>query len=349
MKKMIAMTVLTALAASPLLAADYTQVLTWEQVKGTGGSRAHYGTVIDGDTAYNFLSLADAGDEGRITKLTNVSSGTPVYQELVSTMDWFIATGGTSGMTGFYGYGLSGDYLQFSETFTDSVWRVHKDTGAITQYASTADILAATGQTSASCLSPHTVGPDGEHYFYEGTSDSILRTNGANNVEVYISDVQLTGVAGNDNVSGGFTFDAGGNLIWGTSTSDGIYSWDGSAGVTLLSQADIIAVTGGTSAGFGDIFGAPDGLVYFFESSSDGLMSFDPANPTGTLAYVLTEADLLAGPGLSDSVGQLDWYNGNIGWAHVSSSALKGFYAVPEPMTLSLLGLGALAAVRRRR
>ncbi len=352
MRRFIGILGVLALLAAPAFGASYNQELTWDDIKGTGGSRAVYSTVLDGTTAYNFLNLEDAafpGDYGRITKVTDIE-GTRTYTELVGTFDWLMTTG-EDGINGWYGAGLvevgGQKYLQFSETYSDAVWRVNVDTGAISSYVTNAQIQAATGESSPLVLgSATTYGT--ETYFYEGRTDSIYRTN-AGNVELFLSDADLTAITGNDRVTGGITFDADGNMIWGSSTSDAMYSYDGTTGSTLLSTADITAVTGETSASFGDIFFAPDGNVYFYENSSDGIMSFDPSDAANTLAYVLTEAELIAGPAGSDSVGQMAWYYNSIGWTPVSTSATPGFYAVPEPTTLGLLLVGVVGLIRRRK
>lgn len=353
MRRLIGILGVLALVAAPALGASYNKELTWDDIRGTGGSRAVYSTILDGTTAYNILNLEDSanpGDSGRITKVTDIE-GTRTYSELVSTLDWLMATGAT-GLNAWYGAGLVEDggqkYLQLADTYTDSIWRVNVDTGAISSVASEAQIIALTGQASSQLLTPTTnYGTD--MYFYEGRSDSILRTNGAGVVEVYLSDTDLIGITGNDSVSGGMTFDGAGNLIWGTNTSDSMYTYDGSTGSTLLSKAEITAFTGETKAGFSDIFFAPDGKVYFYEMSSDSILSFDPTDAANTLAFVLTEAELLAGPAQSDSVGQMEWYYNSIGWTPVSASTTPGFYAVPEPTTLGLLLVGVLGLIRRRK
>ncbi len=333
-------------------AAGYEQVLTLDQVQGTGGSKINYGTLIEGGTAYNFMNIGghakNPDDAGRITVTTGVGTANPVTTELVSSTAWQIASGG-SNMTGFYGYGISGDYLQFAETSSDTVWRVHKTTGAISKLASKSDIDTFIGGTGPSILSPQTA-HNGNHYFYEGDTDSVLVVNGSGMISTYISDLQLISVAGTDNLNGGITF-VGNDLVWGSSFSDAMYLWDDSAnsGSELLSTAEITAVTGMSAVSFGDIFYAPDGNVYFYDNTADGILSFDPANASGTLAFVLTEDELVAGPGGSNSVGQFTWYDGNIAWTQLSPVLPGGLYTVPEPMTILLLGFGGLGVMKRYR
>ena len=318
------------------LATTYLQVLTKDQIQGTGGSRACYATIIEGTTAYNILSLTgdpkNTSDSGRITVTADVGTATPVTTELLSTSAWSAASGGVTSMTGFYGAAISGDYIQFSDTGTDAIWRVHKTTGAVTPYVSKAQIETQLGIAigSTSLLASRGIGPDEEHYVYEGTSDSFIRTTGTGTVQTYISKVELeilTGTGNSAQISGGITFDGSGRMIFGNGGSDSIYAWDDSAaagneGSLLLSTSDITAVTGMAGAGgFMDIFYAPDGKVYFYEMTADGILSFDPTDPVNSLAFVLTSAELVAGPDGNYSVSQFTWYNGGIAWTPNSPSA----------------------------
>jgi len=69
--------------------------------------------------------------------------------------------------------------------------------------------------------------------------------------------------------------------------------------------------------------------VYFLERTSKSIMSFDPDDAANTLATVLTEAELDAGPAGSDSMAQFTWYAGSIAWTPINPSVLMGLYAVP--------------------
>ncbi|MEM0924763.1 MAG: hypothetical protein AAGJ83_01875, partial [Planctomycetota bacterium] len=250
---------------------------------------------------------------------------------------------------------ISGDFLQFAETGSDSIWRVDKSTGAISEYVSSSTIAAFTGLSSVQLLSPHTVALNGEHAFYEGQSDSVLITAGGSAVTTLISSSQLTSVSGNDAVSGGITFDNSGGLIWGSNTSDALYRWDGSDGSELLSTSEVTAVTGESAVGFGDIFFAPDNLIYFYETRSDGILSFNPNDAANTLQFVLKEDELINGPEGSDSVSGFTWYEDSIAWSPVSPSATMGLFgsvaAIPEPgpIVFCLAASGVVVLRRKRR
>ena len=337
----------TLAAAAP--GAAYREVLSWSGITGPGGSLVHYGTIVDSTTAYNFLSLQAPGstDYGRITKVTDLDAA-ETYAELLSTAQWNLASG-TNSLTGYYGHGFSGDYLQFGEGSTDAVYRVHKSTAAVSQYVTKANITAHTGRTNAAITAAQTVGADGQQYFYDSISDSILQTTAANSVATYITEAQLIATAGNDTVSGGLTFDPADNLYWASNSSQTIYTWNGATGATVLTPAQITAVTNEASAGFGDILYAPDGNIYFYETASDAIMSFDITAPAATLALVCTEAQLLAGPAASAAVGQLTWYDNNIAWNITGTTGIQGFYTIPEPTTLLLLSLATLTTLARRK
>jgi hypothetical protein len=207
------------------------------------------------------------------------------------------------------GFGVFGDTLFWMDTATDAIWSANTTSGGIVPYVTTAQIIAHTGQASAQALENYSITPIGEIVWYEGQSDRILVTGGAGNVFTLVTQAQLITLMGNSIVRGGLGYDAFDRLYWGNSTTDSMYrrATDGALG-EALSVAQITAVSGAAGADFGDIFGAPDGYVYWYERTADNIMRFDPADPAGTLEIVLSEAELNAGPAGSDNVFTLGWY-----------------------------------------
>ena len=314
----------------------YDEVYSFAEVAGTTGSTFNYGAAVDGDTVYFSLNSSP-----NITKVD--ASGTSI---LLSTTDWTIASNGATGLTTWYAFESMGDYLVFGESSADQVWKVEKASGAISAVATTADIEAVTGMDSTS-MSAYKGSCGDDYYFYEGNSDSILKVNvPTGTVSMVVTKAQLDSFANSLKVTGGFTFDAAGDLYFGESEADGIFKWDGAIGTPVLTKADITAVTGKTAAGFGDMLYGENGLMYFYESSSDSILSYDPADPTATLEIVLTEQQLLDGPAHKDILSGLAWYDGKLAFTGMGA---YGFYAVPEPTVLGLMfGLAGLALLRRR-
>ncbi|HUU83897.1 MAG TPA: PEP-CTERM sorting domain-containing protein [Phycisphaerae bacterium] len=330
--------------AVPAWGAAYDELVPWSTINGAGASTSHFAMAIEGQTSYHNLTFP-----GRITRVDNLN-GTQTMTELISSAQWTIANGGaTSNMSGYYGFGVSGDYLQFAESGTDAVWRVDKNTpGTITEYVSKAQIGVYNGLGTAQLLSPAVVAPNGEMTFYEGSSDSILQTAGAGNLITVVSAADLTTYTGNTSVSGGLGYDADGTLYWGNSTNDDFWKRTSDGTISqVLTTAEVIAVTGAATVGPRDIFPAPDGWIYMGELTSGHILRFKSYDPAGTLQIYRTKNQLLNGPAGSSSMVCLDWYE-DAGLAFHRFNDY-GLYVIPEPASLSLLGLGALVLLRRRR
>ena len=319
-------------------AASYDVLVPWSTLEAGSGGTTHFGAVVAGNTSFHQLRSGAA-----ITRVDDLG-GAQTSSVLMDSTAWFGATGETS-LSTWYGFGVSGDHVQFADTTTDAIWRVHADLGTVTPYATSGDITTLTGETSSQCLSPSDTTPSGEMAFYEGRSDSILITTGLNGVEYLITSAELTAATGSDSVSGGLSFDAAGNLYWGSNSSDDLWrrATDGSLG-QVLSTAEITAVTGEGAVGWKDIFAAPDGLVYFQDNTSDHILRFDPSDAAGSLEIFLSSDDLLNGPMGSNNAISLTWFDGNLAWHAFNETPL---YYVPEPTSLLLCVLGGLILRRR--
>lgn len=329
--------------AAPALAVEYVEVAAWSTILGpVAGPTSNFAQVVDGQTSFHFLT---GNNSPRIVRVDNLN-GAQTMAQLVSTAQWSLA-GGTNNPAAYYGFSISGDYLQFGDTGTDAIWRVHKVTGAVTEYVSKAAIAAVTGAGDPGLLASADTTPTGEFVVYDGTSDSIIRTTGPGACEVFVSATDLTNATGSTSVSGGFTFDASGAMYFGNSTSKSMYkrATDGTIS-TVLTQAEIQAVAGGTSVSFKDLLFAPDGYLYFQDNSSGHMLRFLPANPVGSLGIFISKADLLAGPMASSNVIQTSWYNNNLAF---HTFGTKGAYAViPEPAALALGAVLGVLGLRRR-
>jgi hypothetical protein len=328
----------------------YKELVPWSTISN-GSSTSHFAATVEGQTSYHNLTFP--GSIVRVDNLDGVQSMT----ELVTPTQWSTANGGVAtNMSAWYGFSISGDNLQFAETSTDAIWRVNKNTGAITEYVSKATIDTYIGGTGPSLLSPFDTDPvSGEMVFYEGDTDSLLVTTGVNGIADFITSAQLTAAVTNDSVSGGIGFASDGTLYWASSTSDDMWKlpFGGNPDTDItqvLSTTNITDVTGGTAYSPRDIFPAPDGWVYFGDNSSDNILRFDPADPANTLEIFLTATELENGPAATTNVITFGWYDDGFDGALTFNRFNEyGLYYVPEPASVLLLGLGGLALLRRRR
>ncbi|TAG07334.1 MAG: PEP-CTERM sorting domain-containing protein [Verrucomicrobia bacterium] len=345
-----------ALGAAMILStnahAAYTQLLTASNLVGSSGAVSVNSFVIIGDTSYQITNRVTTPSvvNSVITRTTGVGTGTPVTSVLTTNAQISAAGGGVS-FFGAFGIGQSSPgVLQVVDTVSNSVYRINQTTGAVTQYLSRAQASAALGVTNAQLFASNVILPSGEHLGYDAVGDSFYRTTGLGTASTALSAAGINGIAGNTIVNGGMAA-VGDKFFWSSNTSDAIYSYDlvGALGNTVLTTAQIIAETGGTAYGAGDMFSAPDGNIYFVDNSSDSILSFNPSNPAGTLDTVLTSAQLSAGAANTSSVAQLGWFNGNLTFlVNAGGSAVRGVYVIPEPSTFGL-ALGALAMLGLRR
>ena len=284
-----------------------------------------------------------------IARVDGAGSGASSSTNLVNRAQFTAAAGGGTVNALTPGFSLSpvGGSIQFGDSTTDQVYRVGATPGSISVYTSNASIPVAAAGDTASLLLSGTTAPDGEFTFYEATDDNILKTAGPNATTTLTTAAQLTDATTSSVVTSGFAY-SGGSLFFGSNNSDSVLAVGPGGGTPTeaITTAQLTTFTGETSAGFGDFAAGPGGRVYFYESSDDSILSFDPALGAASLRFELTEAQLLAGPAGTDLIGEIDFFGGNLAFLPTNGTAV---YVVPEPASLATVGLIAGAALLRRR
>ncbi|MEL7088792.1 MAG: PEP-CTERM sorting domain-containing protein, partial [Planctomycetota bacterium] len=250
------------------------------------------------------------------------------------------ATGSTNDIAAGNGVNAVLNVLRGVSFFDNNVNQIDLNTGVVTEVVSTAAIGALTGG-NVNLTAANETATDGTIFAYESVSDSIISISGTNALAIEVSTADL----GSTNV-GGLAV-AGTDLYIGDNTSDELVVWDvvSNTKTTVFTTAQIDALTDDVdgNVGFGDIIVGPDGRAYFYETDADYLFTFDVLDAAATLSVVLTEQELLDGPG-TDRLGQLAILNGEVAWTNPG----VGFFTVPEPATGALIALGGLAMLRRR-
>lgn len=305
------------------------------------------GSVNDGlSTSYHVVKRSSPSISW-IVKVDGYNTGAPVSSVLTQ---W------DNNLNMGRAMGVSGTDVIIGDGTLDTIYKFNTTTGVSTEYVSKAAILAQTGGDAIQGNYSF-VRPDGELVFWEDDTDSLWVTTGVGTVQSYLTNEAMAnsqGVAvGSGRISSQLAF-VGDVMYFGEGTNtDAIYAYDPAAAATnpgdnisqVLSQADILAVTGATTANFADmIYNPADGLIYFRELTSKSFMAFDPTDAANTLATILTTAELEAGPaGSSFTIGPASIVDGEFAW----SSNPNGYYRLPEPASLMLIGLATLVLRRR--
>lgn len=346
----------TLLASAALLAfigaaqAQYKTVLTFEDMISpiAGDPETLAASVNNGTTSFHAIKRSGP-TESWIVKVDGFNTGSPSASLL---FDW-----GASNLNPGRAFGLAGNDLVIGDGTDDAVYKIDTTTGVRTDYLTKAQLFAQTGGDSIQGNSS-IVRPDGELVFYELDTDALWVTNGAGSVTEFLSNEALVNATGSDSVSSQIALDDGGDYYYGNSSTDSIYVIDNDVPVVtpgdnileLVTGDMVSAVTGNASVSYGDmIFNPTDGLIYVRELISRTFVSFDPDDPAGTIAAVLTRDQLEAGPAESAfTIGPFSLVDGQLAWSlNAFSSGVTGYYTIPEPSTLLMLTL--IVPMFRRR
>ncbi len=336
-----------------------TLLIPWD-VAAQGGDFRFIGMhVIDGPTAYHVMRDVSTSDgnpiKAQITRIDDFATE-PDPRVLVSAAAWetFLLDEGLGGagtlISAGKGMAVVDGRLRWYDSGLEAVLDADVETGALSVYTTTEQILAHTGADRVMVTGANEVGPTGEVVFYDEESDHVLTTNGPGQVETLISLTELEEAIGpldpGNNFStyirnAGMSFDPAGNLYFASSESDfaagaggpgEVYRWDAQTQqiTRLLSRDEIVAVTGLDffSVAFSDVEYAPNGLVYFYDRGSDSILSFDPDDPADTLEIFRSEAELLSLAG-NDFVGAFDWHDNALTFHTLSAET--GVYALVAP------------------
>lgn len=332
---------LAAAAAALLTVAPASaQVLTvFLEDDAAGGIASPFLNTVasDGTTAY-----AVSNGQGSAVGNAVVLFSSGIFAPIMSDTEWN-ASPATSEIFASEGAGVVGNSLRFVHFLENAVYEVDLTSGAATEVVSTGTFGAAL-PGSVNLVGQFEVTSDGTIYGINSPTDTLYAVSAGNAVSVEIADLVAT--IGGDAIRGVGVL--GSTVLLGDNDTDTLWAWDTATDTAspVLTAADIDPLTSDVDGvvGFGDVFAAPNGLVYFYESDGDDLLAYDPADPVGTLRTVISTAEFAAGPS-SDTINQLSWFEGNIAF---TDGSIGYFTYIPEP-TSAMLGLLAVAGLAARR
>lgn len=153
--------------------------------------------------------------------------------------------------------------VYFSEPASDSIIKA-TPAGALSTFVTKAQIIAVTGEPGANLNNGMVIGPDGDLYFNDGRSNSILKaTIPGGVVSLVVSEAQIQAVTGDVDVDleGGIAFDCAGNLYITEAEDDSILVLTPKGGLSIfVSEQEISAATDFNGAGL-DV-----GMTFFGDS-----------------------------------------------------------------------------------
>ncbi len=250
---------------------------------------------------------------------------------------------------------FAGGKLYFNDLLQDKIFQVELN-------GTVSEVVTFSGTTNSIAVSGNTI------YFDDGTTDtirSVSTSGGAVTLLVDTTSITDSSVYSSTRTPRGVNV-AGGKLWWTDSSADLVFNADLN-GANAQVVADTRAADGGQSTSpFALAVDIPGDKLYWTEGSRDNIFVSDL---DGSNAGLFVDLDTL-GLGTSWNPVDLEVFEGSLYLADASydgvieidiatkaataltpsgSIPARGVAVIPEPMTLALLGLGGLAAMRRRR
>lgn len=323
------------LLMTSVASAQYTTLLPFGSIR-IGSNYEFLDTyAFDGTTVYCIVHDVESNStpywDQQIVRVDHYRTA-PTRTELVSNAQWIALTGinpaeGQRLLPGTRSK-VIGDYFQFLDHSTDAVYRVNKQTGQLTVFASKAAIEAVAGGT-VNLGEECDFTSDDRMLIYDQNTEHVLAIDPAGNISILVHASVISGFYGYSPVNfiaGGLTADPSGNVYWTLtktgstgSAGGGIYKWDAGSGMVsqLLTELDIqVASESFGNKAFNDLYFGPDCKLYLYdrEAGSRQILVFDPVDPVGTLKVYLSNAELLAGAMGSYFIGMFQAEGYDLTW-----------------------------------
>jgi len=189
--------------------------------------------------------------------------------------------------------------VYFSEDQSDTIIKATPD-GALSTFVTEAQITAATGAGSADMDNGMAIGPDGDLYFADENSDTVLKaTIPGGDVSLIRSKQQLEAVAGGGRVDldGGMALDCDGNLYF-SSTPSGesfIFKLSSSGDLSIfVSDQELKDATGFSFVSLNTDMSFFDSLFTLDEGTDNSVLKI---TLDGAISVLVSEAQITAATG----------------------------------------------------
>ncbi len=330
---LLAILAVALLALTPTARANYDVLVSFDDMTVGSQYKLQGAHLVWGAASFHInRSVTPLNSQMTRVDGLHLAPASRTTTELTNPTQWQAATGEANVLAGT-GTAVVDGMVYTLDVASSGIYQTDINTGAMSTFVSSADIQAHTG-SPADFVDATGVDPNGDLAFYDEGIDAILLTQGAGAVTTLVSNATLTAEMGSllNHVSGGMAFDDAGRLYfsnWGSGTQQqkGIWRYDRETQTleSILNEAELVGgLTYNATPPFPnakakifDIHYGEDGLIYFWDGQSKGLIRFDPEDPNlgttdpNSLEYFITPQDMAAGPandGDSIQMGMLGWW-----------------------------------------